>query len=165
MRPLKILVSGILLVALAAYVYTAVVSIPTRGQAQIYAPLQCNTFAAFSASANVQLFTANNTTGPTGAAPNPQYIYICSLIINNGNAAALPVSIVEGTGTTCATNTKAVIGNSTAVGGLTLAISGGQNIGGGIGPIAKTQVAGDNVCLFTAAGPIAGAISAAQAPY
>ena len=141
--------SALLLVFM--FVYTG----PRPASAQsTFAPNQGNRFKAFSTSANLQFFTAGNSA---------QYIYICSLIVNNGNAAAQGVSIVEGTGSNCATNTVAVIGNSTAAGGLTLATNSGQNIGGGIGPIAKTAVAGDNVCIFTGAGPIGGAISAVQA--
>jgi hypothetical protein len=164
MRSLKTFVIGILTIATLLYVYTAMVGPrPAQAQTQIFAPLQCNTFKPFSVSANTQLFTANNTTGPAGAAPNPQFIYICSLIINA--SAAQTVSIVEGTGTTCATNTAAVIGNNAAAGGLSLGVNGGQNIGGGIGPIAKTATAGDNVCLYTSGGVISGVISGAQASF
>jgi hypothetical protein len=165
MRYLKVAVYTIITCAVLLYAVSMVPPRLAQAQTQVFAPLQCNTFKPFSTSANVQLVTANNTTGPTGAAPNPQFIYICSLIINNGNATAQPVSIVEGTGATCGTNTLAVIGNSTAAGGLSLATNSGQNIGGGIGPIAKTAVAGDNLCLFTGGGPIAGAISMAQASF
>jgi hypothetical protein len=163
MRFLKIAVYTTLTCAILLYAVSLVPPRPAHAATQIYAPLQCDTFKPFSVSANTQLFTANNTTGPTGAAPNPQFIYICSLLINA--SAAQTVSIVEGTGATCATNTAAVIGNNTAAGGLSFAINGGQNIGGGIGPIAKTATAGDNVCLYTTGGVISGVISGVQASF
>lgn len=156
MRSLKAAICGILLASVGLYVYTAICPVPRARAQTTFAPLQCSNFKSFSVSANAVLFTANNST---------QFIYICSIIINNGNAAAQAVSIVEGTGVTCGTNTQAVIGNSTAAGGLSLGPNSGQNLGGGIGPVARTVVPGDNVCLFTAAGPIAGAIGAAQQPF
>jgi hypothetical protein len=130
--------------------------VPEAHAASQFATIVCDNFKPFSVSANTQLITAGN---------GNMFIYICSATLSNGNAAAQPVSIVEGTGTTCATNTAGVIGNSTAAGGVALAINGTATPGSGVGAIARTAVAGDNVCLFTAAGPIGGVIAWTTAPF
>ena len=124
--------------------------------ASTFGNILCDNFKPFSVSANTQVATAGN---------GNMFIYVCSYNINNGNAGAQAVSFVEGTGTACATNTLAVVGNSTAVGGLALGVNGTVNYGGGSGAVAKTAVAGDNLCLYTAAGPIAGVIGTTQAPF
>jgi len=124
--------------------------------ASSFAPIVCDQFKPFSLSANGQLVTAGNAN---------MFVYICSFVFGNSNAAAQPVSIVEGTGSTCATNTLGVIGNTTAAGGLAIPISNTINSGSGTGAIAKTAVAGDNVCLFTGGGPIGGSISWTTAPF
>lgn len=129
---------------------------PRVHAASQFATIVCDNFKPFSVSSNTQLITAGN---------GNMFIYICAATLSNGNAAAQPVSIVEGTGSTCGTNTVGVIGNSTAAGGVALAINGTATPGSGVGVIAKTAVAGDNVCLFTGAGPIGGVISWTAAPF
>jgi len=125
---------------------------PKVKAASQFANIICDNFKPVSTSANVQLFTAGNAN---------MFIYICSYNLSNGNAAAQPFSIVEGTGTTCATNTLAMVGGTTAAAGPTLTLAGGTiNYGGGSGAVTKTAVAGDNVCLFVNAGVIAGAVGA-----
>jgi len=121
-----------------------------------FAPIACDGFKPFSVSANTQLVTAGNAN---------MFIYVCSFIAGNDNAGAGVFSFVEGTGATCGSNTLAVIGNNTAAGGLPLPITGNVNSGSGVGAITKTAVAGDNLCIFTAAGPIAGELSWTSAPY
>lgn len=133
-----------------------VIEPPHVHAASQFANIICDNAKPFSVSANTQLVTAGNAN---------MFIYMCAYNVSNGNAAAQSVSFVEGTGTTCATNTLAVSGNSTAAGGLSLGINGNINYGGGTGLVAKTAVAGDNLCLFTNAGPIGGVLSWTTAPF
>lgn len=128
---------------------------PARAASQ-FANIICDGFTPISTSANLQIITAGNAN---------MFVYVCSYNLNNGNAAAQAVSIVEGTGATCATNTKAMVGTTTAVNGITLGIAGTVNYGGGAGAVTKTTVAGNNVCLFTGAGPIAGVIGWTQMAF
>jgi hypothetical protein len=72
--------------------------------------------------------------------------YICSLVIVAG--AAEIVSVVEGTGSTCATGTAALAGSTTTANGMSFAANGGLSaIGGNHTAIAGS---GSNVdtCLF-----------------
>jgi hypothetical protein len=121
-----------------------------------FANIACDQFTPISnLAASAQIITAGNAN---------MFIYLCSYNLNA--AAADVISIVEGTGTTCATNTKAMVGNTTAAGGLAFAANGNVNYGGGVGVVARTIVAGDNVCvLVTTAGPLAGVIGWTSAPY
>lgn len=139
-------------VALVLLGFDIVRDYPSRSvhAASSFATIICDQFKPISVSANAQLVTAG---GPNA------FIYICGYNLTNGNAAAQSASLVEGTGATCGTNTQAVVGNSTAAGGLAMGISGSVNLGGGNGAVAKTIVAGDNLCLFTAAGPIGGVLA------
>jgi hypothetical protein len=74
--------------------------------------------------------------------------------------AADVFSVVEGTGSTCGTNTAAVIGGTTGATGISLGAAGTFTMGSGTGAIAKTAVAGDNVCILrTTAGPLSGVVS------
>lgn len=127
----------------------------SKASPSTFAIIACDNFKPISITANTQVITAG---GPNN------FIYICSYNLNS--SAAITVSIVEGTGTTCATNPLAVVGNSTATNGLSFAVNGTINYGGGTGAVAKTAVAGDNVCILTsAAGTVAGVVSSTQAPY
>jgi hypothetical protein len=144
------------LIAVGSVLLTHFTEPPPAHAASQFANIVCDQFKPFSVSANTQLITAGNAN---------MFIYVCSAAISNTNAAAQAVSIVEGTGTVCATSTGAVIGNTTAAGGIALAINGTVTVGSGTGAIAKTAVAGDNVCLFTAAGPIGGVLAWTTAPF
>lgn len=129
---------------------------PAQAASQ-FATILCDNFKPVSSSANLQLITAGNAN---------MFVYICSYQFSNGNAAATPFSLVEGTGSTCATNTAAVVGTTTAANGVTLAASGGTvNYGGGSGVVAKTAVAGDNVCLFVSQGPVSGVVGWTTAAF
>lgn len=118
-----------------------------------FANIICDGFTPVSAAADTQVITAG---GPNN------FIYICSY---NFNAAAADIfSLVEGTGSVCGTNTKAMVGAVTAAAGLSLATNGTINYGGGSGAVTKTTVAGNNVCLLrTTAGPLSGVIGWTQA--
>lgn len=128
---------------------------PAKAAPSTFAVIACDQTVPVSIAANTQIITAGNAN---------MFIYICSY---NVNAVAADVfSIVEGTGTTCATNTKAVVGATTAAAGLSLAATGSINYGGGTGFVARTVVAGDNVCiLVTTAGPLSGVVGWTSAPY
>lgn len=127
---------------------------PTKAASQ-FAAILCDGFTAVGViAANTQIVTAG---GPNN------FVYICSYNLNA--SAALTFSIVEGTGTACATNTKAMVGGTTAANGLSLGIAGTINYGGGTGAVTKTAVAGDNVCIFPSAGNLSGTVSSTQAPY
>lgn len=153
----KVLLTVIMVLALAGAIHNIIYPLPSETHAaSTLGNILCDNFKPFSASANVQLVTNGGTN---------QFIYICGFVIGNNNAAAGVVSFVEGTGTACATNPVAVTGNSTAAGGLPLAINGSLSYGSGVGAIARTSVAGDNLCLFTGAGPIGGSISWTSAPF
>lgn len=77
-----------------------------------------------------------------------QRIYICSIVIVV--SAAETVSVVEGTGTLCATGSKALIGNVDTTfddtKGLALAANGGWTQTAGT-PFMKTRVDADNLCI------------------
>jgi hypothetical protein len=106
--------------------------------ASTFGPIACaQQPVPVSITASTQVITAGG--------PNV-YIYICAYQLGTGGTAET-ASVVEGTGTTCGTNTKAVIGGTTAAAGMPIGVSPLQ-LGGGVGYIAKTAVAGDNVCIL-----------------
>lgn len=72
--------------------------------------------------------------------------YICSMDLIS--ATAQNIALVEGTGTTCASNTLGMAGGTTAATGWNLAANGGFVTGNGGFWVFKTAVAGDNVCLL-----------------
>lgn len=76
--------------------------------------------------------------------------YICSLDIVVTTAGS--VALVEGTGTTCATNIFGLAGGTTAGTGWPLAANGGLTKGSGVGtvysPSADTNATAANVCLL-----------------
>lgn len=76
--------------------------------------------------------------------------YICAL--NLVSATAQNIALVEGTGTTCATNIFGLAGGTTAATGWNLAANGGHNEGSGVGtvisPSADTNATAANVCLL-----------------
>lgn len=77
-------------------------------------------------------------------------IYICSIDITTG--AAQIIALVEGTGSTCATNTYGLAGGTTAATGWSLPVNGVLTKGNGAGtvysPSGDANAAGANVCLF-----------------
>lgn len=128
---------------------------PVAGQGT-FAPFQCNASVAVSSASSVQVVTAANSNS---------FVYVCAMSL--GSIAGSDFSIVEGTGTTCATNTAALAGGTTAATGYGLAANGSPiQDGGGVGYILKTKTAGDNVCLIVSGtGPLAGFLTTAQQPY
>ena len=112
---------------------------------------------------------ANTMSTPINVTANTQIIsgasgkqtYICS--INLISSAADNVALVEGTGSTCGTSTAGMAGGSTAATGWNFAANGGLTLGSGIGIVARTATAADNVCLLVSdGGQVSGAIVWAQ---
>jgi hypothetical protein len=113
------------------------------------------TNVAINGTANVQLVAAS---------VSGQKIYVCSaLLVAN---ALVAVSIVEGTGSVCATGPAAVIGSSTAVAatnGLQLAANSGLSLGSGNATVAATATTNTALCLLvSSAVQVAGNITYVQ---
>lgn len=88
-------------------------------------------------------------------------IFICSILIVT--ASTQNVGLVEGTGTTCATNPAGIMGGNTAALGLNLVANEGLAFGNGEGSITKTYTPGGNVCLLqSGSGQISGVIGYVQ---
>jgi hypothetical protein len=106
---------------------------------------------AISQTGNAQL---------VGAGPGT--IWICSIFVMGADAEN--VSLVEGSGATCATGTAAVIGGTTAAAGPNMAANGGFAPGNGLGTIAATVTPGNSLCLFqSGSGRVAGNLTFAYA--
>lgn len=76
-------------------------------------------------------------------------VYVCSLGLVVG--AATNVAIVEGTGSTCGTNTAGINGGTTAATGWNFAANGGIALGHGTGYVMHTVTAGDDLCILVSA--------------
>lgn len=105
---------------------------PCQGNAKVYTPI--------SQTANTKLITGTSA----------KKTYVCSIVVVGADAENL--SLVAGTGATCATNTVAVLGGATAAAGPNLAANGGFSFGGGGFSIAATTVNADDLCLFQSGG-------------
>jgi hypothetical protein len=105
----------------------------------------CNTLAHHFVSIN-QTSSTQYITGTSS-----KKTYICFFHVNNGGAEGL--ALVEGTGSTCGTNTFGLAGGATAATGWSFIASGGLVIAGGgytaLGPPdADSHATAANVCLF-----------------
>jgi hypothetical protein len=90
-----------------------------------------------------------------------KHIYICHLALVTG--AAQNVALVEGTGSTCGTNTVGMAGGNTAAAGWNLAINQAVVEGDGISWVLATATAADNVCLLSSStGQISGVVQYVQ---
>lgn len=84
--------------------------------------------------------------------------YVCFVFLGSSDAEGL--SIVEGTGTTCGTNTAAIIGGATAANGNALAANTQIFLGNGGSTIAASLTPGTDLCLLqTGTGRVAGVIT------
>jgi hypothetical protein len=102
---------------------------------------QARSVALINLTASGQL-----TTGVSG-----KQTYYCFLQFSLGSTAD-NVALVEGTGTTCATNTAGMAGGATAATGWNL-LANGSVTGGTIQSWGfKTATAGDNTCLLVSSG-------------
>ena len=108
-------------------------------------PDLCTQLVAVTQAASTQLIT-----GVTGTRT-----WICGIILVS--ATAQSISLVEGTGSVCATGIAGVIGGTTA--SVALAINGGF-AAVSAGPWVRTVTLADNVCLLqSGTGNVSGIIS------
>lgn len=99
-----------------------------------------------------QVASTQIVTGVTG-----QKVFICHMTWLGADTEQ--VSVVEGTGTTCATGTAAMYGATTAANGSLFGASGGIVLGDGAAWVLRTATAGDNVCLLqSGTGRVSGSI-------
>lgn len=102
---------------------------------------------------------ATSTQLLTGTASNRTYV--CSIVVTQPSASTQTFSLVNGTGTVCATSTAAMMGATTAANGMQLPFSHGS----GSASVAKSTVNADNVCLLqSSTDRIAGVLSYVVAP-
>ena len=64
---------------------------------------------------------------------------------------AVSMAIVEGTGTNCATISRALFGGTTATTGAGISISNGFESGDATGAVMATTTAGDSICIISSA--------------
>ncbi len=91
--------------------------------------------------------------------------YICS--VHFVSATAQNIALVEGTGSTCATNIFGLAGGTTAATGWNLSANGGMTLGSGLGtvvsPSADSNATAANVCLLlSGSGQTSGQITYVQ---
>jgi hypothetical protein len=111
---------------------------------------ECTGVVSINQTASAQLVT--------GVAA--QKIYVCSIVIVS--AAAQNVSLVEGTGATCAVGTAGLIGGAAA--SMSLAVNGGVSSVASR-PWMKSITAADNICLLqSGVGNISGVLTFVSAP-
>jgi hypothetical protein len=83
--------------------------------------------------------------------------YICFVFLVS--ATAQNVSLVNGTGTVCATGTNGMLGGTTAATGQNLAANEGFVLGVGFYPITQTSTTAQHMCLLqSSTGQISGII-------
>jgi hypothetical protein len=93
----------------------------------------CTSFKNISVATSTDLVTSVN------------FLHICGILIVETSAQT--VSLVEGTGTLCASGETPIIGGTLASGGLPLAANGGFNQASGI-PFVRTKTMADHLCLL-----------------
>lgn len=104
---------------------------------------QCPSVIAVTQTSSTDLKTLTN------------FGYICSVVLVS--ATGQNVSLVEGTGTVCATNIAGLIGGTTA--SVALAANGGFSAIAGV-PWLKTQTTADHICLLqSGVGNVSGVIT------
>lgn len=101
-------------------------------------------------------FQINLTTnGRIIAGTSAKKTILCSF--NLVTATAQNIALVEGTGSTCGTNTLGMAGGNTAATGWNFSANGGIAIGGGIGTVFASTVNANDVCILTSStGQISG---------
>jgi len=116
-------------------------------------PVTCDHWTPINTTANVRIIQGNSSV--------PYKTYICSIELLVGTATN--VAIVEGTGSTCGTNTAGMAGGATAATGYNFGANGGIAHGSGIGAIMVTATPQDDVCvLVSAANQVSGVIGWTQ---
>ena len=113
------------------------------------------TTAAFSSSSGEFIIVTHSSTLITR---------ICAITYRMGGTAGTAVSVVSGSGSTCATSPTALSGSTTAANGLLEAQYGGEAYGSGSGTIMKAAAGGDDICILqSSTQPIAGSVTYVQA--
>ena len=113
-------------------------------------PMACHTTVAFSTTADLVLAHSQNS----------WRIYVCSVILVAAGAES--VSIVEGTGTTCGTTTRGIIGGFG--GTMSLAANGGFSAISPF-PFISSSVNGNQICLDkSGSGNVSGSITYRGSP-
>lgn len=155
-HPLTYILSAIALAIIATVLLAHLAEPPNVQAASQFATVVCDGSVPFSSASSVQVITAGGTN---------QFLYICNFAA--GSIGGSTFSIVEGTGSTCGTNTAALAGGTTAAAGFGLAANGSPvQFGSGVGMVMKTKTAGDNVCLIIGGtGPLAGTLAWTSAPF
>lgn len=121
------------------------VSIPSTSTVQLGTTPACGSVMPISQTASTDLHTASGKT------------YICSIILIVPDAEV--VSIVEGTGSVCATGVAALVGSTTAANGMSLSANGGFTATAAT-PFLAMQTTSDHLCLLqSGSGRIAGVIT------
>jgi hypothetical protein len=88
-------------------------------------------------------------------------VYICAF--NVVSATSQNVTLVEGSGTACATTTLGMAGGATSTTGWQLGTNGGLTFGNGMGVVFKTSTATNAVCIIDGgAGQVSGSLTFAQ---
>lgn len=132
---------------------------PTATDPALVVGVSPNSLGCAGASIVNTMSTPINITASTQiiAGVSSKQIYVCSLNLVAG--AGDNVALVEGTGTTCATGTAGIAGGATAATGWNFAANGGLALGNGLGIIARTATAANNVCLLvSSSGQVSGNI-------
>jgi hypothetical protein len=138
-----------------ALLLLAIGSVPSA-QAQLVAGTACPNYVAINQTASATVIS--------GIA-KAQRIYICSIVLIN-NTPAQSISIVEGTGTVCATNILAIMGGTTASAtvGMSMGVNG-QLVSVASGPFISSSVTQNNLCILqSGVGVISGAITYVAQP-
>jgi len=106
---------------------------------------------SFNASGNTKLVSGMSA----------KKTYVCGLFLQN--AGAVNFSVVEGSGSACATSTLALIGSTTAAAGMNLVANQGFVLSAGNSFWAASTVNANDVCVITSAAvQIAGTIVTVQ---
>lgn len=145
--------SGSAPVAIASNQSAIPVNVQYGGTAAVADPCQTGTklYVPISQTANTKLTSAGGS----------KKTYYCSIVTVGADAENL--SLVEGTGSTCGTNTAAIIGGTTAAAGLNFAANSGFSHGSGVASIAAGVSNNTDTCLFqSGSGRVSGVAVAVQ---
>jgi|SRR5215472_9165216 len=119
--------------------------------------------AYYPASAGCTLQIAVSQTASTDVKTFTNNGYICLIYLHSDTAQF--VSIVQGTGTTCATSTVALVGATTAANGMSFAGNAGTVVPMPAGSNIKTTTTAQHLCILqSGSGRLSGVISYLDAP-
>jgi len=78
--------------------------------------------------------------------------YLCTLLLVPSGPVS--ISVVEGTGALCGTNTKAIVGSTTAANGMNIAAGQILNFGVGLLSFGAGTSPGADVCILSSSGTV-----------